>query len=47
MTDKDDLIMSIDELGKARKEKTAKLRAAVKTVSANRQTARESQTRPG
>lgn len=46
MTDKDELVTNIDELGKARKEKEARLKAAVRTVSENRRKARESQTRP-
>lgn len=46
MTDKDELITSIEELGKARKEKETRLKDAVKTVSENRRIARESQSRP-
>ena len=46
MSDKDDLIVSIEELGKARREKENKLREAVKRVSENRRIAREKSSRP-
>ncbi len=46
MSDKDDLIMSIEELGKSRREKESKLREAVKRVSVNRRIARGKSSRP-
>jgi len=46
MTDKDDLTTNIDELGKARKEKEARLKEGIKTVSENRRKAREQSSRP-
>lgn len=46
MSDKDDLTASIEELGKARKDKEARLKTAVKTVSENRRIAREQSSRP-
>lgn len=46
MSDKDDLTTSIEELGKARREKEAKLKTAVKTVSENRRIARGQSNRP-
>lgn len=46
MSDKDDLISSIEELAKSRKEKEAMLAAAVKKVLENRRKAREQSSRP-
>ena len=46
MDDKEAIVTSIKELGKARKEKTARLKEAVQTVSANRRIAREQPNRP-
>lgn len=47
MSDKDDLKIGIEELGKARKDKVTRLDEGVKRVLANRRKARESQSRPG
>ena len=46
MSDKDDLTASIEELAKARRDKEALLKTAVKITSENRRKAREQSNRP-
>lgn len=46
MSDKDELITNIKGLAKSREDKTARLKAAIKTVSENRRIARGQSSRP-